>query len=166
MKLPLPALPCPWPFPGPMKGLGGQRPGPDNSPTRQQKPLGQGVGTSGRCWERHRKRGGGNPTAGQADPLPPALPWKPCLAVGGNQTVSLGWSPPGPLIHSALFTGHLLGSRPRANNSLAPWDCPFHSAKTFMTIASGLTPQSHVAGRAMIHNPSFFLFFFFFHNPS
>ena len=47
LKLPLPALPCPWPFPGPMKGLGGQRPGPDNSPTGQQKPLGQGVGTSG-----------------------------------------------------------------------------------------------------------------------
>lgn len=87
------------------------------------------MGTSRGCGERAGKGEEETPELDRQTRPPPALPWKPCLVVGGNQAVSLGWSLLGHSFILQLFTGHLLGSRPCARKNLAPRDCPFNSAK-------------------------------------
>lgn len=67
-----------------MKGLGGQRPGPDNSQTMTAEAPERGRGNQLRFWESERKRGGGNPTAGQAATSAPSLALEALLGRGGK----------------------------------------------------------------------------------
>lgn len=91
---------------------------------------------------RGRKGGGGNV------PLQPC-PGSPTSEAGGNQPASLGQPPLGLSFIQQLFTGHLLGTRLKARNNLAPGDSHLNSEKTFTAVVPGLTPQRQGRGQPM-----------------